>query len=123
MAIYKPIPTAVGITLNYHRIVTMNVNVNDSIYVEICSYIDQEKREEEKEVYANRMAYTYEEVTKMLTQAMSAGKDTSDLPQLNWEGYTNSRVVEFPYSETFSVVDAYEWLMEHDEVLAGGTEI
>lgn len=49
MALSKPVELENGIILNYHRIVSINKITNKSIVVEVGSYINEEKRQEEIE--------------------------------------------------------------------------
>lgn len=49
MALYKEIILANGVTVNYHRIVSINKITNNSNIIEIASYTSKEKREEEKQ--------------------------------------------------------------------------
>lgn len=42
-----------GISLNYHRIVSLNIITNLTNIIEIASYISSEQREKEKEYYRN----------------------------------------------------------------------
>lgn len=49
MALSKKIELENGITVNYHRIVSINKITNKSIMLEVASYTSQEKRQEEIE--------------------------------------------------------------------------
>jgi len=51
MALNKEIELDNGIKLNYHRIVSINKITNNSIIIEIGSYISEEKRQEENDYY------------------------------------------------------------------------
>ena len=53
MALQKQIKLDNGITTNYHRIVSINKITNNSIIIEVGSYISKEKREEEIAYYEN----------------------------------------------------------------------
>ena len=48
MAIIKKITLQNGIETNYHRIVSVNNIINQASIIEIASYTDKSKREEEK---------------------------------------------------------------------------
>ena len=52
MAIKIPIKKANGITLNYHRISLINIDMNNQITILINSYVDEAGRQYEKD-YAN----------------------------------------------------------------------
>nr|DAH45700.1 MAG TPA: hypothetical protein [Caudoviricetes sp.] len=54
MALNKELVLANGITLNYHRIVSINNITNCESIIEVASYINSDKREEEKEALKNQ---------------------------------------------------------------------
>lgn len=54
MAIQKEIVLENGITVKYHRVVSVNNITNHSTIIEVGSYTSAEKREEEKEKLANK---------------------------------------------------------------------
>lgn len=49
MALYKEIELENGVTVRYHRIVSINKITNKSIVIEVGSYTSEEKRQEEIE--------------------------------------------------------------------------
>ncbi len=49
MALIKNIILNNGITVNYHRVVSVNNITNGASIIEVASYTDKSKREEEKE--------------------------------------------------------------------------
>lgn len=51
MALKKEIELENGIIVNYHRIVSLNKITNNSNIIEIASYTNQEKRQEEIDYY------------------------------------------------------------------------
>ena len=53
MALKKEIELENGIILNYHRIVSINKITNNSIIIEVASYINERKRQEEIEALQN----------------------------------------------------------------------
>ncbi len=53
MAIQKERTLDNGITVNYHRVVSINKITNTQNIIEVASYVDAEKREEEKQKIAN----------------------------------------------------------------------
>lgn len=53
MALKKEIELENGITLNYHRIVSINKITNNAIIIEVASYINEKKRQEEIELLKN----------------------------------------------------------------------
>ena len=48
MALQKAITLDNGITLNYHRIASLNKITNSANIIEVISYLDAQKREREK---------------------------------------------------------------------------
>lgn len=67
MALKKEIELDNGIKLNYHRIVSINKITNNSIIIEVGSYISEEKRQEEIDYYnstdENKMMNVFIETT------------------------------------------------------------
>lgn len=53
MALKKQIELKNGVTVNYHRIVSINKITNVSNIIEVASYTNEQKREEEKEAIEN----------------------------------------------------------------------
>lgn len=53
MALRKEIELENGLTLNYHRIVSLNKITNQANIIEVASYASEKKREEEKAYYEN----------------------------------------------------------------------
>lgn len=53
MALDKTIVLSNGITVNYHRIVSINNITNNQSIIEVASYTSSEKRQEEKEAIKN----------------------------------------------------------------------
>ena len=86
MALSKQIELENGITVNYHRIVSINKITNDSNVIEVASYTSQEKREKEREYYNS------EEIDK----SMNVFIDTT---------YINKE-----YEENETIEDVYNYL-------------
>lgn len=53
MALKKEIELENGITINYHRITTINKVTNNVTVIEVAGYISEEKRKEEIEALKN----------------------------------------------------------------------
>lgn len=51
MALKKEIELKNGITVNYHRIVSINKITNDCNIIEVASYTSEKQRDKEKEYY------------------------------------------------------------------------
>jgi len=83
MAILKSIELQNGITVNYHRVVSVNNVTNHASIIEVASYTSKAKREEEKEKLANN--------------------EEMDI-------FINSDYLETPYDPDLNVISAYEYL-------------
>lgn len=104
MAIKKRITEKNGVTLSYHKISMINVQVNQQITILVESYIDESGRQYEKD-YA---------------QGLIEGEPTFP--------YTNAEYINIPYNETMDLFNgnitkkAYEWLKTLDKY-KGATDI
>lgn len=83
MALIKAIELPNGVTVNYHRVVSVNNVTNHASIIEVKSYTSKAKREEEKTALLNN----------------------EDMNVFN-----ASDPIEIPYDENFNVVSAYEYL-------------
>lgn len=54
MALIKEITLENGVSVNYHRVVSVNNITNHASIIEVASYTNSEKREEEKEKLASK---------------------------------------------------------------------
>lgn len=86
MGLLKTIELENGITVNYHRIVSINKITNSSNMVEVASYTSKEKREEEKAYYES----TEED------KVMNVFIDTT--------------YVDMEYDEDISIKEVYDYL-------------
>ena len=94
MALQKEIVLENGITLNYHRIVSLNKITNRTNIIEVASYIDKSKREQEKEVFQK-------------------GQETGEAAPMNI--FINTIYINKEYSETETIEDAYLYLKTIDK--------
>lgn len=83
MALYKEITLGNGITVNYHRVVSVNIITNVQNIIEVASYTSKEKREEEK-------------------TAIETGSESNVFIET---AYLNA-----DYDQTMSIVSAYDYL-------------
>lgn len=83
MALEKAIVLDNGITVNYHRVVSVNNVTNRTSIIEVSSYTSAEKREEEKEKLANN--------------------EHMDI-------FIYTEYLSTEYNETMNVVNAYDYL-------------
>lgn len=86
MALKKQIELDNGIVTNYHRIVSINKITNNSIIIEVASYVSEIKRQEEIDYYAS------ENVNKKMNV------------------YINTNYIEKEYNESDTIEDCYKYL-------------
>lgn len=91
MALLKKIELENGIVTNYHRIVSLNSIVNNQNIIEVASYINQNKRKEEKEYY-----------------------DSND-ENKSINVFIDTKYYNVNYDENMSVKTAYNYLKSLDE--------
>lgn len=85
MALIKKITLENGISVNYHRIVSITNIVNNQTIIEIASYTSKSKRDEEKD-------------------ALKKGA--------KMDVFIKTKFENFDYSENLSVSDAYEYIKQ-----------
>lgn len=83
MALKKQIELDNGVTVNYHRIVSINKITNVSNIIEVASYTNKDKREEEK-------------------QAILDGTPMNI--------FINTQYINSEYDETSTIENTYEYL-------------
>lgn len=89
MALQKQIELENGITVNYHRIVTINKVTNSSTIIEVASYTSEEKRQEEIE-------------------ALAKGQETGEAVPMNI--FIDTTFLNKEYNETDTIKDLYNYL-------------
>lgn len=86
MALEKNIELDNGVIVNYHRIVSINKITNIKNLIEVGSYSNSEKRDEEKEsLQSNEINYSLD--IKIITD-----------------------FIEAPYDDTMNIKESYEYL-------------
>lgn len=91
MALKKDIELDNGVVVNYHRISILTTYVNNTIIITIVSYVNEEKRDEEKvEITDQEQIHDVNNVITTMTE-------------------------ETEYSEDFDVKAAYEYLKTLDK--------
>lgn len=75
MALNKKIELENGVVVNYHRIVSINKITNNTTIIEIASYINSEKRQQEKEALINGEAYNIYKETIYMNKEYDATED------------------------------------------------
>ena len=83
MALIKSITLDNGVTINYHRVVSVNNITNQASIIEVASYTSKEKRQEEKSALENN-------------QPMNI--------------FIHAEYLNIPYNSNLNVNSAYEYL-------------
>lgn len=91
MAIQKQIELKNGIVLNYHRIATITKVTNNSIIIEVASYISNKKRQDEIDYY------------------------NSTDPEKSMDVFIENTYINKEYNETETITDLYNYLKTTDE--------
>lgn len=97
MGLKKDIILDNGITLNYHRVVGVNSVTNVNTIIEIASYVNEEKRLEEKQYLQNQLEEGHNE----------------EIPVVN--NIINSYTIELPFDKDMNVDSAYKYLVTLDK--------
>ena len=106
MALQKEIELENGVTLNYHRITSLNKITNISNNIEISSYTNEKQRLKEK---------SYQDLQKR--QANGEELTEEEQLQLNKgiDVYIETEYINLPYNENMTIEDAYEYLKTLDK--------
>lgn len=104
MGLGKPIEMPNGVTLNYHRVVSVNIITNNQNTIEVASYVSVKKRLEERECI----------------KALAEGDN-----EASCDVYIETSVFSAPYDPNMTVSSAYGWLKEKEEsgVFAGAEDV
>lgn len=92
MAIIKAIELDNGITVNYHRIVTVISVVNNHITIEVASYINKSQREKEKKAIKERKPVSV---------------------------FVHSQWINIDFDPNFTLTDAYNYLKSLEDFKGG----
>ena len=93
MALSKDIELENGIVTKYHRIVSINQIVNEQTIIEVASYINADKREEEK-------------------NALKTARETGQYPETNI--FIHTEYVNKEYAEDDDIENAYKYIKTLD---------
>ncbi len=96
MAILKEIELPSGVTVNYHRVVSVNNITNHASIIEIASYTSKAKREEEKQALENH-----------------EGMDV----------FIETEYMSIPYDEDLDIISAYEYLKSTEKYSGGSDDL
>lgn len=94
MALSKKIQLENGVEVNYHRIVSINNIINEQTVIEVASYIDEKRRNEEK-------------------TALESGKKSGEATPINV--FIDTKYINKEYSEKDTPEDCYKYLKTLDE--------
>lgn len=95
MALSKKIENENGVITNYHRIVSINQIVNEQTLIEVASYTDKSKREEEQ-------------------QALETARKNEEYPQVNI--YIDTEYIGKEYDEKDGdIEDMYKYIKTLDK--------
>ncbi len=83
MALYKEIDLDNGVTVRYHRVVSVNTITNVQNIIEVASYTSKEKRDEEK-------------------KSIETGGDSNV--------FIETTFVNADYNQSMTIIDAYDYL-------------
>ena len=102
MALLKEIILDNGVTLNYHRVVSVTSITNISTNIEVASYVNEAKRLEEKEYQNLQMKQDRtQEEEEQLEQGINV--------------YIETNYIQLPYDKTMNVDKAYQYLKSLNE--------
>ena len=89
MALLKKIELDNGVTVNYHRIVTINKVTNNTTIIEVASYTSEEKRQEE-------------------IDSLAKGQETGETVPMNI--FIDTTYINKEYVEDETIKDLYDYL-------------
>lgn len=96
MALQKEIALDNGVTVNYHRVVSVNTITNIQNTIEVASYTSEEKRLEEQKAIENG-------------ERMNI--------------FIHTKFYSAPYDQSMTVEGAYEWIKENVSEFEGSEDI
>jgi hypothetical protein len=102
MALQKEIELKNGVTLNYHRVVSVNSITNISTTIEVAGYVNEAKRLEEK---------TYQE----LQMKEDRTPEEEEELERGINVYIDTDYIQIPYDKNMNVDNAYEYLLTTDK--------
>lgn len=102
MALKKEIELKNGVTLNYHRVVSVNSITNISTTIEVAGYVSEAKRLEEKTYQRLQMK---QDRTPEEEQELERGINV----------YIDTDYIQIPYDKNMNVDNAYEYLLTTDK--------
>lgn len=115
MALQKDVKTRQFLTLNYHRISSIEKVTNEKIIVRIESFMSEADREKEK-AYREALAIHLENDTKLTDEQRT-------IFYRNDRAYSEEWSIEIPYDENITIEGVYNYLKEKDKKFMGATDI
>ncbi len=101
MALNKDIKIDNGVTVIYHRIISLNKITNVANLIEVGSYTSSEKREEEKE---------YQTLQKISAQGQELTEEQQNQLNKGINVFIETTFINKEYDETETIEQAYEYL-------------
>lgn len=95
-----------GVTLNYHRITSLNKITNISNTIEVSSYTNEKQREKEK---------AYQELQKKQANGEELTLEEEQQLEQGINVYIHTDYISIPYDQTMTIEGAYEYLKTLDK--------
>lgn len=106
MALQKTIELDNGVSLNYHRVTSLNKITNISNTIEINSYTNEKQREKEKK---------YQELQKKQANGEELTEDEKNQLEQGINVYIHTEYINLPYDENMNIKNSYEYLKTLEE--------
>lgn len=108
MALIKEIELENGITLNYHRIASLNKIINVNNNIEVNSYTSEAQRNKEKEYQKIQLKnINGEELTEQEAEILDNGINV----------FVESEYIQLAYDENMTIENAYDYLKTLDKYI------
>lgn len=101
MALYKEIELDNGIIVNYHRIVSLNKITNQQNIIEVASYINEGKREIEKE---------YQEIQAKSARGEELTEEEKEILEKGINVFIDTTYIDKEYNAEENIENCYEYL-------------
>ena len=105
MGLLKNIEQDNGITLSYHRVVSVTETTNINNTIEIKSYLNKNQRLKEK---------SYDELVEKGKNNLLTDEET-EIVKNGINLYTDTSYIDLPYDDTMTIANAYEYLKTTDD--------
>ena len=105
MAIQKEIELENGVTLNYHRITSLEKITNISNNIEVSSYTNETQRQKEQEYQQLQLKNQKETLSEQEQEQLNKGINV----------FIDTDYIQIPYNEEMTIQDAYNYLLTLDK--------